>query len=86
MRLVRSNELAQNRALLLWGHGAQSTVEYAIVVAVVAAGLIVMQRYVKASVAGRWKTMADTFGGGQQYEPPSRAAAFGTHATVVTND
>ena len=47
----------------------QSTVEVAILVAVVAAALVAMQVYVKATASGRWKAMADTFGGGQQYEP-----------------
>ena len=74
------------------GHGSpvirsgQSTLEYAILIAVAVAALVGMQIYLKAALAGRWKTMADTFGGGQQYEPPSRAEAFGTHPTTVSRD
>jgi Flp pilus assembly pilin Flp len=67
---------------LLKSKGA-STIEYAVIVAVVVAGLICMQIYLKAALCGRWKAMADVFGGGQQYEPPSRAQAFGTQATRV---
>ncbi len=73
-----------SRRVLRMDHTAQSTLEYAVLIAVVVAGIVIMQIYMKAALSGRWKTMADTFGGGQQYEPVSRADAFGTHATVTT--
>ena len=50
-------------------HHGQSWIEYALVIAAVVAALVVMQRYLKASVMGRWRQAADTFGGGQQFEP-----------------
>jgi len=47
----------------------QHVLEYAVLVAVVAAALVVMQRYVKGALQARWKASADVFGYGQQYEP-----------------
>ncbi len=61
----------------------QSVLEYAVVLIVVVAALLGMQRYMKAHLMGRWRATADTFGGGQQYESAQSAAAFGA-ASVTT--
>lgn len=45
----------------------QSSLEYAILIAVVVAGLIAMQTYVKRGVQGRLRAGADDIGG--QYSP-----------------
>ncbi|MBI4355536.1 MAG: hypothetical protein HY597_03680 [Candidatus Omnitrophica bacterium] len=49
--------------------GGQSTIEYAVLIAVVVAALLLMQRYVKGAIAQRWRSAGDVFGFGQQYEP-----------------
>lgn len=43
--------------------------EYAIVVAILAAALLAMTLVVKRGLSGRWRSVADTFGHGRQYEP-----------------
>lgn len=45
----------------------QSTLEYAIIIAVVIGGLMVMQHYVKRGYSGKLKSSADEMG--QQYDP-----------------
>ena len=47
----------------------QSVLEYAIALAVVMAALLTMQRVVRDAVMGRWRSVADQFGYGMQYEP-----------------
>jgi Flp pilus assembly pilin Flp len=49
---------------------AASTIEYAMVIAVVIAALLGIQVYVKRAVCGRWRQAADTFGYGRQYDAP----------------
>ncbi len=44
-------------------------IEYALLVAIVAAAFIAMAGYIKGSVCGAWKDNADSFGYGLQYEP-----------------
>jgi len=48
-----------------------SLVEYALVIAAVAFGLIGMSVYLKRAVCGKWKQSADVFGYGRQYDPRS---------------
>jgi len=43
--------------------------EYAVLIAVVVAALIVMAVYMKRAFAGGWRSVADGFGFGKQYEP-----------------
>jgi len=43
-----------------------SVVEYSLLVAIVIAGLLAMQVYVKRAVSGRWKEAGDVFGFGRQ--------------------
>jgi hypothetical protein len=45
----------------------QSTLEYAIIIAVVVGGLMVMQHYVKRGYQGRLKSASDDMG--QQFDP-----------------
>lgn len=51
------------------------TIEYAVLIAIVAAALLGMAVYLKRSLCGKWREVGDTFGHGRQYEP---------NATVVT--
>ena len=52
----------------------QSTLEYALIIAVVIAGLLVMQHYVKRGFAGRVKGSADDLG--EQYDPVAYSGSF----------
>lgn len=45
------------------------SLEYAVLIAVVAAGLIGMSIYIKRSLCGKWRETGDTFGYGRQYQP-----------------
>ena len=46
-----------------------STIEYALLLVIVVAALVGVQRYLKAGLMGRWKASVDVFGQGQQFEP-----------------
>lgn len=46
-----------------------SVVEYALVIAAVAFGLVGMSVCLKRAVCGNWKQSADVFGYGRQYAP-----------------
>ena len=55
------------------GDGAQagfSMIEYAILVAVVIAGVIVMERFMTGALGAKWRDAGDAFGGGQLCGPP----------------
>ncbi len=52
----------------------QSTLEYALIIAVVVAGLLLMQHYVKRGFSGRLKKASDDIGG--QYDPEDYTANF----------
>lgn len=58
----------------MFNRKGQSTVEYALVIAVVVAGLLLMQHYVKRGYAGRLKSAADEMG--EQYDPTAYSANF----------
>lgn len=45
------------------------SVEYAALIAVVAAALIGMSVYLMRALSGRWRGVGDTFGYGKQYQP-----------------
>ena len=45
-----------------------STLEYAVMIAVLVAALIGMQAYIRRAVSAHWRDSADTFGQGLQYE------------------
>ncbi len=55
---------------------AQSTLEYAVMVALIAAALLTMQTYIKRGIQGRLKDTADELG--QQYDPGSTTADITT--------
>lgn len=46
---------------------AFSTIEYAVLIAIVAAALIAACVYMKRALSGKWREAADTFGHGRQY-------------------
>ena len=52
----------------------QSTVEYALIIAVVIAGLLLMQHYIKRGYAGKLKSSADDMG--EQFDPVTYSATF----------
>ena len=52
----------------------QSTLEYALITAVVIAGLLLMQHYMKHGYAGRLKSSTDDIG--EQYDPSKYSAKF----------
>ena len=54
---------------MIRGRQGGFTVEYAVVVVVVIAALLGMAVMVKRGLAGRWRSVGDTFGHGRQYEP-----------------
>lgn len=68
-------------------HG-QSTLEYAILIAAVVAGLVMMQIYLKRGIGGRLKSGADNIG--DQFDPAVFASQYNTasgstrHETVAS--
>lgn len=48
---------------------AMSTIEYAMLIAIVVAALIGMQFYLRRAVCGHWKQSGDAIGFGRQYDP-----------------
>jgi hypothetical protein len=52
----------------------QSTLEYAIIICVVVAGLFAMQSYVKRGYQGKLKSSADDMG--EQFDPGSRTSNY----------
>jgi hypothetical protein len=52
----------------------QSTLEYALIIAVVVAGLLLMQHYVRRGYAGRLKTASDDMG--EQFDPSVFTGTF----------
>jgi len=61
----------------------QSTLEYALIIAVVVAGLLLMQHYVKRGFAGRLRTASDDMG--EQYDPTGHTGSltFTQHSLVT---
>ena len=47
-----------------------SIIEYAVLIALVAAAVVTMQRYLVGALGGKWREAGDTFGGGQLCGPP----------------
>jgi len=52
----------------------QSTLEYALIIAVIAAGLLLMQHYIKRGYSGRLKAASDDMG--EQFDPKAYTANF----------
>jgi hypothetical protein len=63
----------------MFNRRAQSTLEYAIIIAVVMAGLWFMQHYLKRGYQGKLRDAADQMG--EQYDP----AAYTSHFTLLQN-
>ena len=63
--------------------GGQTTLELAILVAIVAAGALGMQVYAKRALSGRLRQAADSIGQGQFYLPGRTTA---TETTTVTSE
>ncbi|MDD5004882.1 MAG: hypothetical protein PHS93_00020 [Candidatus Omnitrophica bacterium] len=48
---------------------AASTLEYVVLIAIIVAALMAMQFYLRRAICGSFRSTADTFGQGRQYEP-----------------
>ena len=46
------------------------SMEYAVLVVIVAAAMVGMAIYMKRALMGKWRVVGDTFGHGKQYEVP----------------
>lgn len=58
----------------MFNRKGQSTLEYALIIAVVVGGLLLMQHYVKRGYAGRLKSASDEMG--EQFDPNAYTANF----------
>jgi len=58
----------------MFNRKGQSTLEYALIIAVVVAGLLLMQHYVKRGYSGRLKSASDEMG--EQYDPATYTSNF----------
>ena len=68
----------RKRLLIFNGKNRGSlAIEYAALIAIVAAVLLVMSAYLKGALCGRYRESADTFGHGRQYDPQN---------TIVVSD
>ena len=61
----------------MFNRKGQSTVEYALIIAVVVAGLLLMQHYVKRGYAGGLKSASDEMG--DQFDPAAYSGNLTTH-------
>lgn len=50
-----------------------SVIEYSLLIAIVAAGLIAAAVYLKRGIMGKWRQSGDTFGAGRQFDPETTA-------------
>ena len=46
-----------------------TTLEYAVLISVIMAAIFAMQVLLRNAISGKWKSSADSIGGGMQYEP-----------------
>lgn len=60
----------------MFNRKGQSTLEYALIIAVVVGGLLLMQYYVKRGYAGRLKSASDEMG--EQFDPTSYSGSYTT--------
>lgn len=63
---------------------AQSTLEYALIVAVVVGGLIGMQVYIKRGLQGKLKSASDEIG--DQYSPGNTTSQTNVAVTTTSNE
>jgi hypothetical protein len=64
----------------------QSTLEYAILIAVVVAALLGMQTYFKRGVSARAKSSADDVGGGELFSPGHTQSDYTTESKSWTTE
>jgi len=62
----------------------QTTLEYGVIIAVVVAGLVAMQSYIKRSMQGRLKQSADDIG--EQYSPDTSSSTYTITTTMNTTE
>ena len=60
----------------------QSTLEYALIIAVIVAGLLLMQHYIKRGFSGRLKAASDDMG--EQFDPSVYTGDFTIHQETET--
>lgn len=65
-------------------HAGQSTVEYAVLAAVVVGALLAMQIYIKRGSMGKLRAAADQMG--EQFTPLNTTSTFVTSSTVTKVD
>ncbi len=63
---------------------AQSTLEYALIAAVVAGGLIAMQVYIKRGLQGKLKSASDELG--EQYSPGNTTGQTDINVTTTSSE
>jgi len=63
---------------------AQSTLEYAVIIAVVVAGLIAMQAYMKRGLQGKLRQASDEIG--EQYSPGKTTGTTTTQSSVTSTE
>ena len=61
----------------------QSTLEYAIIIAVIVGGLLVMQHYIKRGYQGKLKSASDDMG--EQFDPGAYNGTFQIHQESYVN-
>ena len=66
----------------MMGKRAQTTIEYAVLIGVIVAGLIAMQVYLKRGMQGRLKASADDISGGFVYSPGATNSDYRITTTV----
>jgi Flp pilus assembly pilin Flp len=68
----------------LRGKKGQNTLEYAVIIAVVVAGLIAMQTYIKRGVQGKLRSSTDSIG--EQYSPSNTTGTYTTTTSSVSEE
>jgi Flp pilus assembly pilin Flp len=63
---------------------AQSILEYAIIIAVITAGLIAMQVYLKRGLQGAWRSQSESIG--EQYRPGQTVSLQEKETTINTTE
>ncbi len=67
---------------LFFGHKGQSTLEYAVMIAVIGAGLVLLSGYVRKGYQGRLRAQADNLG--EQYDPKTSDYQYVVTSNPVT--
>ena len=60
----------------------QSTLEYALIIAVVVGGLLLMQHYIRRGLAGRYRAASDDIG--EQFDPSAYTANYTINQSSAT--